>query len=373
MITVSAEEMRSAVKLCCGATSPNNPAPILQHLKLQTNEKRLRISGTNMIQSIMVEIDCETRKPVAACVNAARLSGILTSASGSIVIANAANAANKPLTLSFGATNIKLASLPAEDFPVLLMEQDASAEQTLMASAKDMKAVFAAASLASAREDTRNALNGICLGSGRVVATNGHWLFTAKQPFSSGINEIDVIIPISATKALVALAESSRDAPVRVRINRSFAEFSNGKETLLSKLVDERYPDWNRVLSGLDKNRVSVRVRSSEMLAAIRHIRPALEHDASKKTPMIVSVDKGKLLLSIFDKDNNGGEETIGLDGENDGKSAKDAVNIVYMMDAVNALYSEEINLSFGEKGSPIKMSTPNSDDRVVILMPMRF
>lgn len=100
-------------------------------------------------------------------------------------------------------------------------------------------------------EATRYYLHGICFKNRAMVSTNGHMLgkieaekeYPAHPDFNAGI-----IVPAEACKFAVLLAKEHRQKVVNVSFYHSKVVFLIGNATIISKLIDGNFPDYNRVI-----------------------------------------------------------------------------------------------------------------------------
>jgi len=102
-----------------------------------------------------------------------------------------------------------------------------------------------------AQQDIRYYLNGLLLiadkSQVRVVATDGHRLAYASLPVEASSEKVEVIIPRKTVLELERLLEDT-DEQIRIDIAATQVRFQFGNVELTSKLVEGKFPDYQRVI-----------------------------------------------------------------------------------------------------------------------------
>ena len=122
-----------------------------------------------------------------------------------------------------------------------------------------------------AQQDIRYYLNGMLLvidnGSLQAVATDGHRLAWAELRVPGDYNRQEVILPRKTVLELAKLLADS-DEPVTLDVLANQVRFRFANVELVSKVVDGKFPDYNRVIpSGHGK---SIELDRVELLAALQ-------------------------------------------------------------------------------------------------------
>jgi len=165
------------------------------------------------------------------------------------------------ITLRSGRSRFSLSTLPASEFPVV--EEVKSAHRFNIVQ-KDLKKLIDRTHFAMAQQDVRYYLNGLMIelneGMVRAVATDGHRLALCEMPAAiKGTNGYQVIVPRKGIQELNRLlSDSEEEAELQIGTNHIRVNLPEIRFT--SKLVDGRFPDYQRVLpKGSDKHLVADR------------------------------------------------------------------------------------------------------------------
>ena len=119
--------------------------------------------------------------------------------------------------------------------------------------AATLKYLLGMVHFAMAQQDIRYYLNGMLLvvdgTTVRAVATDGHRLALCEVTKNESSNKIEAIVPRKTILELSRLLPDTDD-PVRVQMAANQAKFSFGDIELISKLVEGKFPDYQRVVPG---------------------------------------------------------------------------------------------------------------------------
>jgi DNA polymerase III subunit beta len=137
-----------------------------------------------------------------------------------------------------------------------------------------------------------------------------------------------------------------------------------------SKLIDGTFPDWRRVVPEASSNSAEFSV--AEMLAALARMQAfANKEDTQKKGGVCkLSWSANSDVLTIRLKA-DAAEDVVaaavgGLDGEF-------ACSIRYLTESLKNLNSKRAVLNSESPTSPVRISTPEKDDVLGVVMPMRW
>src|SRR5690606_10204922 len=135
------------------------------------------------------------------------------------------------------------------DFPTV---EEGTGSLTFSLAQSKLRRLIERTSFAMAQQDVRYYLNGMLLevnaGVLRAVATDGHRL--AMCSLEAGIAHTDrhqVIVPRKGILELARLL-TEQDAEVSVVLGQHHIRATTGEFTFTSKLVDGKFPDYERVL-----------------------------------------------------------------------------------------------------------------------------
>src|SRR5207244_5341083 len=161
---------------------------------------------------------------------------------------NLDSASNK-MVVRAGRSRFNLQTLPATDYPRISLAQEQL--QTISLPQRDFRRLLKLAEFAMAQQDIRYYLNGMLLvvdkDSLEAVATDGHRLSYASLAIAGNYARQEVILPRKTVLELGKLLEDS-DAVVTIDLLPNQVRFRFSNIELVSKVVDGKFPDYNRVI-----------------------------------------------------------------------------------------------------------------------------
>jgi len=221
-----------------------------------------------------------------------------------------------------------------------------------------------------AQQDVRYYLNGLLFEVAekhvRGVATDGHRLAMHSEVMPTGVSEArQVILPRKAVQELLRLLERS-DSPANIGIDSNHIRVSLEGTTFVSKLIDARYPDYDRVIPG-DNGHVVVADRDFLVHALSRAA--ILSNDKYRGVRFVLSRDMVRLEANNPEQEQ--AEEQLAV--EYSGPEMEIGFNVQYLMDALSAIEWEtvEIHLTTDEGSALIK--APGDGTSRYVVMPMRL
>ena len=193
----------------------------------------------------------------ATTVGARKLIDILRSMPADQIVT--LSATQSKLTLAGGKSRFTLQTMPADDFP--LVQESADFGPAFSVPQKTLRGLIAQVHFAMAVHDIRYYLNGILfVAEGKsltLVATDGHRLALAQATLETDIPKQEVILPRKTVLELQRLLKDD-DTTIEMRFAPNQAKFSFAGMEFVTKLVEGKFPDYNRVIPKNHKNKVTL-------------------------------------------------------------------------------------------------------------------
>jgi DNA polymerase-3 subunit beta len=219
-------------------------------------------------------------------------------------------------------------------------------------------------------QDVRYYLNGILLSTSgdtiRAVATDGHRLaFSEARLDGTAMPKQEVILPRKSVIELQRLLGDSDD-PVTVDIAERQIRLRFDQIEFISKLVDGKYPDYQRVIPTTHRNRLHV---SREQFAAALSRASILTSEKLRGVRMTIEPESLRIQSS------NGEQEEAFEEVESDyqGETLEVGFNITYLQDVLGYIKDEQVRIELGSANSSALISMPGNDHFKYVVMPMRM
>jgi DNA polymerase III subunit beta len=271
------------------------------------------------------------------------------------------------ITIRSGRSRFALATLPANDFPSV---EDAPGNLEFTMSQQVLKSMLDGSSFAMAQQDVRYYLNGLLFEAApdylRVVATDGHRLAMVTEKVNTGATAVvQVIVPRKGILELSRLlAEGDED--VRVNVGATHIRVKTANFTFTSKLIDGKFPDYDRVLpKGGDKTVIAVRQDLRQSLARTA----ILSNEKFRGVRLCLLKDELKILANNPEQEE--AEEIVSVDYQ--GTNLEVGFNVGYLVDVLTVIQSENVQLVLSDPNSSALIQAVEGGDALYVVMPMRL
>lgn len=342
---------------------------ILGNLQLVLSDGLLKITGSDteleMVVSCPVEqvtggeITVPARKFVDICRNLPEEAPLGFSLEGSHAMVRS------------GKSRFKLSTLPASEFPE--MEIKGQQRQLAMDTAV-LGHLIHGTQFAMAQQDVRYYLNGMLIEIGggmvRAVATDGHRLATCESAGSvTGLPE-DVEQLILPRKSVLEVAKVLAEGveSVSLGIGPQFIRVQTGNVQLTSKLVDGKYPDYQKVIPDSERCDKNVLVDRERMRQGL--VRASILAN-EKYRAVRLTLEAGVLRVMAHNPEQEEAEEELPV--EYDGEVLEIGFNVNYMIDAIGAVQTNNVRLSLSDNNSSCLIRGQDDEGCRYVVMPMRL
>jgi len=348
-----------------GIVERRHTLPILANVLLEQRNGKLHVTATDLEMQITAIADLEGKDGQATTVGARKLQDLLRALPDDAQIN--LDATGSKMTVRAGRSRFNLQTLAATDYPRISVGQEQL--QSLTLAQRDFRSLLRLAEFAMAQQDIRYYLNGMLLvvdsGSLQAVATDGHRLSWASLAIAGDFTRAEVILPRKTVLELAKLLEDS-DTPVTIDILANQARFRFANVELVSKVVDGKFPDFNRVIPTGHGKRIELdRVT---LLSALQ--RAAILSNEKFRGVRLVLAD-GQLRIICTNSEQEEAEEELPV--EYAGETLDIGFNITYLLDVLSNIGTDTVHIAFGDSNSSALVTLPGRDDYKYVVMPMRI
>ena len=341
--------------------------PILENFLFEISKGKLTITATDLDTSMTVSLPVTNAQDGKIAVPARRLSETVRSLPATDVDFSADSGSNKIL-LKTSSGEYRLTGEASDNYPSIPSFQG---NKEFSIDNETLRRLITKTSFAVSSDELRPAMMGILFQIKkkeiRTVATDGHRLVRfINSTIGSGMEQ-DIIIP---AKALNVVAKAAVDAESKISLNENHAMFTFGSTTLISRMIEEKYPNYESVIP-LD-NEKKLTVNKSQILDAVR--RTSL-YASSTNHQVRFSVKKGSVTVSAEDID-FGSEARETMTCEYSSEPIEIGFNSAYVVDILSHLDTDEVTFAFS---SPTRACTVqpaaqrNGESLLMLIMPVRL
>lgn len=363
---IEKETLLNPLQQIIGAVEKRQTMPALSNVLLRATDNQLTLTATDLEIELVSHIAIIIDEPGDITVPARKLLDICKSLPNEAQI-NFSVKDNKALVQS-GRSRFTLATLPANDFPALDAINSVYEFEITQHTLRDLidKTAFA-----MAQQDVRYYLNGLMLEVSanilRAVATDGHRLAYCEKETNADIADIkQVILPRKGVLELVRLLGDNDDT-VKIILGSNHLQVEFNQIRLTSKLIDGRFPDYNRVMPEEGTKNILTADRDLLRHALIRA--SILSNEKYRGIRLILEKDLIKLQAQNPDQEEADVEQEVVYSGED----IEIGFNVNYMLDVLNVTNSQMVQASLRDSNSSFLLTYPDQTDCKYVIMPMRL
>ena len=364
-LSIQRDDLLKPLQQIIGAVEKRQTMPALSNVLIQSHAQGLSLTATDLEIELVSKINLLSDDTGETTLPAKKLLDICKSLSDDAQV-NINIEGNKAIVKS-GRSRFSLATLPASDFPSL---DELSPLVSISMTQTQFKTVIEKSAFAMAQQDVRYYLNGLLFDLSAEgissVATDGHRLSYSEQPMSLNIAEHkQVIIPRKGILELNRLLQHT-DENVDIAIGNNHMQVKIDNLTFTSKLIDGRFPDYNRVIPEKGENLLVID-RNEFKQALVRA--SILSNEKFRGIRLLLNREVIKLQSHNPDHE----EADVELEAQYDGDDIEIGFNVNYMLDVLNVSSSEQVHISLQDSNSSCLVQFPDDEYSKYVIMPMRL
>jgi DNA polymerase III subunit beta len=346
------EKLLGALQAVAGIVERRHTLPILANVLM-------RKTGSN-VEFVTSDLEIQVRTQaelggdagsLSTTVGARKLIDILRMLPAEQTVTLTSN--QNKLTLQGGKSRFTLQTLPAEDFP--LVNEAVDFGPVFSVPQKTLKSLINQVHFAMAVHDIRYYLNGILfVAEGKMltlVATDGHRLALAQAMLEAEIPKQEVILPRKTVLELQRLLKDE-DTPIDMSFAANQARFSFSGMEFVTKLVEGKFPDYNRVIPKNHRNHVML--GRAPLLASLQR---AAILTSDKFKGVRLNIEPGVLRIASSNAEQEEAKEELEVDYAGD--AIEIGFNVTYLMDALTNMGQEMVKVELQDTNSSALITVP--------------
>jgi DNA polymerase-3 subunit beta len=369
MIVLKAAQanLLEALQAVAGIVERRHTLPILANVLLRKTGDAIEFTTSDLEIQVRTQAQLGGDEgQLATTVGARKLIDILRSLPGDQVVT--LTAAQNKLTLQGGKSRFTLQTLPADDFP--LVNESVDFGPVFSVPQKTLRELVNQVHFAMAVHDIRYYLNGILfIAEGKVltlVATDGHRLALAQAQLQSDVpSKQEVILPRKTVLELQRLLKDV-ETPIDMRFANNQAKFNFSGMEFVTKLVEGKFPDYNRVIPRNHKN--AVLLGRAPLLASLQR---AAILTSEKFKGVRVNIEPGLLRIASSNAEQEEAKEELEVDYNGD--AIEIGFNVNYLIDVLANSSQEMVKLELQDSSASALFSVPEMPGFKYVVMPMRI
>jgi DNA polymerase-3 subunit beta len=365
--TIAREKLQDGLSAVIATVPAKTTLPVLSNILLETNERGIRLSGTDLDMAVSTEVTADVETQGAITVPAKKLAEIVRELPSAPVRMSAVG--EQKITLECGRSRFRLLGLPRDEFPTFPVVKFS---ESWRIKSGELQKLIAHTAFAVSTEESRPILNGVLWelrgDKMRMVATNGHRLAKIDAPVAgqNGRSE-DLIIPPKALEQLRRLFPAEED--LEIARGENHLGFRSPITAVYTRLIEGPYPPYEQVIPR-DNDRIALADKNALSQALKR-----MSVVASDQTHRIrMSFNSGMAKFSVQTPDLGEAQDELPVTYEGDALDI--GFNASYLLEILRNMPTDEVRLTFKapERAATVEPVGWNDPAQYMcLIMPLRL
>lgn len=360
-LQVTQQNLNKALASVARIANARNSLPILSNVLLKVEDNRLSVAATNLDIAITHYIGAKVESSGAITVPARLTQDFIASVPDGVLELELTD--NK-LSITTDKYQSTINGTSADDYPVMPAINKGTQWSV---SSKIFKKALQQVIFSASSDETRPVLTGVFIHTIKnelfMTATDSYRL--AEKKLQKSTEEIKLLIPASTLHDMLRIMDGSDDE-IKITHDEQQAVFIVGDVTLVTRLIDGNYPDYQRLIPAkfsttavLKKDDFANITKVSSLFA--RESAGSITLEVSSKTKQVsihaIASQLGENTASAVAEVNGGGDVTL---------------NSRYLLDALSVIDGDTVEFCFNGKLEPCVVKGTGATDYTHIVMPLR-
>ena len=366
--SVNQQDIQKSLNYCQGVIEKRSTLPILSNVMLNVSNSELTLTATDLDLIFMnkiknIRVDEEGKTTTSSSI----MYDIVRKISAGKNITFSALGDSK-LSLESENSKFNLNCINASEFP--LTDENFN-QNEFSINSKNLLKLLNKCKFSVSTDETRHYLSGIFLHKTQInekpyltaVATDSHRMSISKVKLKNEIDFEPVILPKKTIFQLCSLLDDF-DGDVKISNIKTKIKFDLNNSTLISKLIDGKFPNYVQVIPKENQKKLQVSLKSF-----INSVDRVASVSLDKKDGVKFKLTKDSLDLSVNNTNSGDGKENLNVKFDHD---LEISFNSRYLIDVSSQLEGDNIEIYLKDTGSPALIKDPSDFDSIYVVMPMK-
>lgn len=378
--TCKTTELLQALNVVGRAISGQQALPILSNILIEAEGKRCTVSATDLELSIITSFEADIENEGSITIPAKAFLNFAQYSSDDEVLLETSEGTQLLCTGKNGKTVI--AGEPAGEYPTIAPIEK---ETSFTLEAAPLLTALDLVTFASARTTLRPVLSGVYVRTEKdalvLVATDSYRLSEVKVKTDIGSADVSCIIPtkvLDELKGMLGGGKKSKEdsdkedsdkedaKTIDVSLSAQQIEIRVGPTTILSRLIDGKFPDYQQIIPSDSKSDIDIPTK--ELLTTVKRM-----HYFAKEINNNLTLSLDKKGLTIVTPPTQAGRDEAHLEVGYDGGENKIALSSAYLLDFLGHMGDENVHMKIVDSMHPAVFTTASHEHFLHLIMPLRI
>ncbi|MBD79497.1 MAG: DNA polymerase III subunit beta [Crocinitomicaceae bacterium] len=364
---VSSSVLLKELNSIAGVLNASNTLPILENFLFSITKKELVVSASDLESTMSTTITLDKSDKDGKIAIPAKLLLDTLKTFPEQPLTFVVNGDNFGIELVTDNGKYKLAGQNGDEFP---KSPDLESPAKVDLGADVLSNAVNKTLFATGNDDLRPVMSGIFFEIGKdnltFVATDAHKLVRYRRSDAKGAKAASFILPKKPATILKGLL-SGKDGDVKVEYTDTNAHFSYNNVTLVSRLVDGKYPNYDAVIPKENPNKVTIDRNS--MLASIKRV-SIFSNKTTHQVRLKFAGNEMHVSAEDLDFSNEANER---LSCNHDGEDIEIGFNSRFIIEMLTNIESENVilEMSASNRAGILTPSEGNDGDEELLMLVM--
>ena len=367
---IKRDKLLKSLNIAHNIIERKNTLPILSNVLLEAKDNKLNIIATDLDIVYQDEItDIKISKDGSTTTSATVLHDLLRKLPSDLDVVFILQDENK-LNITAENSKFNLLCLPVSNFPNF---SETFSQDDVILNRKNLLSLLNKTKISMSNDETRHYLNGIFLhiaeSNGKNyltgVATDSHRLSSSSMLIENVKNFKSFILP---KKTVYQLCNLLVDGDEKIILNSSEnkIQFKIGKSKITSKIIDGKFPDYQKVVPKNNSKKLSVNAKD-----LINSVERVITVSIDRKEGVKITLNKDNIQLFVNSTSSGEGKETLKANFNSDEITI--SFNSKYLLDIASEIESENIIMNLNDAVSPVLILDSSDKQSYFVIMPMKI
>jgi DNA polymerase III subunit beta len=376
-ISILQKNFKRGLSIVSHITSKNINLPILNNIKIEVEEKSIKLIATNLEIGVKHNMRGKIGETGACIVDSRILASYI-----SLLPSKQVDIVSKQKKLNIECENYKteINISASDEFPLIpVLEGGSKYRVGSEKIRKSLTQVIFAVSNNESRPDLAGVLFLFNAKELILVATDGYRLAERKTALIDGAGKLDderqIIVPSKTILELIRIISSLNSegdeindySEVQICIYENQIMFSVGGTEIVSKLIEGQFPDYQQVIP--NKTQTECVLEKEEFVRGVKAVALFSKNDVND---IKIGFSNNKKRVTISSSSGQVGQSTVEIGNAVSGEENEIFLNYRYLIDGLNNIAGENIKLALVDKNSPCILRDDGDQNYIYIIMPIK-
>ncbi|UWG97265.1 DNA polymerase III subunit beta [Dehalobacter sp. DCM] len=362
-ISCRKEDLIAGVNTVQRAVSSKNTLPILQGMRLRTEDENLVFEATDLEIGIRCRIPVNVQEEGQVVLPAKLFSEITRKLPDTDI---KIESTDKNINIFYYSSDFSINGYDPDEYPEI---SDISSGSTIELQSSLFKSMIKQTIFACSLEETRPVFTGLLLQIDKeticLVGTDTHRLAFSKEILTGNSQEFNGIIPSKTMQEIYRLLDDDETLTISFTNSRVIFKFSQVQ--IVTRLIEGQFPNYKQVIPPSCNTKLFINTK--KLLDTVERASLLSKDNYLKTNTVRFNIENSQLSINHYSEMGKIFEQ---LDIEQNGEDVAISFNAKYLIDLLKVIDSENVIMEISGSFGPCIFRPENNDNYLCLVLPLR-